>query len=940
MKKKMLSILLCTALVATALTGCGEKETAGENNSTENSTEQVSNLVEIPQDYTYYYSFDKADDSDAIRPAQKGSGTVDLIDKDKVYIGGVKGDALYADGISGYKLTDVNGVGDSYTVSFWIYASRLATYMPTIQFGPDVHGDATGNQHYLNITRAEWSGEGTYPCIWSYDQADDALWPNWSSLGTGEMMKQWVNIALVVDKDAVSADGRTLLAKLYINGQEFVEYDSDGNQIPINVVNGAMAPSDNFDFLLGVNYWDATMKGAYDELYIYNYCLNADQIYSLYAQGNANAEFNPPERVVSVAASDSYITALGDLSYAASEGQYTTDSYAIKDGSTTKFTLKNWSSLTGTDTTDGYIIKLASDSNADLATVYCDASGTSGDFTWGWDNWNYFRNSVMVEADVTITVERAGNVITITADNVDYEGTSSVATGVVTVDIPNEEVIQLSFTNKNSYVELLSAKDATVNAAGTIVGNTDRTTPWWSAFSKVYSVAEGETKNLHFTNYTDGVNNWDNFVVILQNTPYGHSADAVEGYAEYAVVRADNFGWGAGYDGIAVAECDWNWDTFTADMDGAEVDLAVTNNGDSADIVAVVTTVDGKVYTQKYTGIAVTGDLYFCLSCEASYLSIDADIVGNTDRTTPWWSAFSNIWAVPEGQSKTVYFTNYTDGVNNWDNFVAILQNTPYGHSADAAEGYAEYAVVRADNFGWGAGYDGIATAECDWNWDTFTADMDGANVALTVTNNGGTADIVALVTTVDGKFYTQKYTGIAVTGDLYFCLSCEASYLALDAEVVGKQDRTTGWWSSFSNIKKVNAGESDTVYFKNFTDGVNNWDNFVVILQNTPTGHSADAVEGYAEYAVVRADNFGWGTGYDGIAAAECDWNWDTFTADMDGATVELTVTNNGDTADIAAVVTTAAGTVYHQTYKGIAVTGDLYYCLGCEASYLVVEQ
>ena len=155
--------------------------------------------------------------------------------------------------------------------------------------------------------------------------------------------------------------------------------------------------------------------------------------------------------------------------------------------------------------------------------------------------------------------------------------------------------------------------------------------------------------------------------------------------------------------------------------------------------------------------------------------------LANTDRTTPWWSAFSNIWAVPEGQSKTVYFTNYTDGVNNWDNFVAILQNTPYGHSADAAEGYAEYAVVRADNFGWGAGYDGIATAECDWNWDTFTADMDGANVALTVTNNGGTADIVALVTTVDGKFYTQKYTGIAVTGDLYFCLSCEASYLVIE---------------------------------------------------------------------------------------------------------------------------------------------------------------
>ena len=86
--------------------------------------------------------------------------------------------------------------------------------------------------------------------------------------------------------------------------------------------------------------------------------------------------------------------------------------------------------------------------------------------------------------------------------------------------------------------------------------------------------------------------------------------------------------------------------------------------------------------------------------------------------------------------------------------------------------------MVRADNFGWGAVYDGIATAECDWNWDTFATDMDGAKVELTITNNGETADVVAKVTCADGKEYNQSYKGIAVDGDLYYCLTVENAFL------------------------------------------------------------------------------------------------------------------------------------------------------------------
>lgn len=139
---------------------------------------------------------------------------------------------------------------------------------------------------------------------------------------------------------------------------------------------------------------------------------------------------------------------------------------------------------------------------------------------------------------------------------------------------------------------------------------------------------------------------------------------------------------------------------------------------------------------------------------------------------------FSDIVAVPSGESVTTTFTNWTSGLNNWNNFVCILQSTADGHSAEDNADYAEYGVVRIDNYGWGGGYDNIAVAESDWNWDTFVDDVDGATVELTVTNNGDTADVVAVVTSAAGAVHTQKYTGIAVTGDVYFCLTVDGSFI------------------------------------------------------------------------------------------------------------------------------------------------------------------
>ena len=166
------------------------------------------------------------------------------------------------------------------------------------------------------------------------------------------------------------------------------------------------------------------------------------------------------------------------------------------------------------------------------------------------------------------------------------------------------------------------------------------------------------------------------------------------------------------------------------------------------------------------------------VAADHSDVTTTGTVVGATDCSSAFWSEHSETWAVAEGESVSKTFKNYSSCLNNWNNFVVVLQNVADAHSADDNADYAEYGVVRADNFGWGAGYDNIATAECDYNWDTFLTDLDRSDVTVTVTNNGDTADVVAEVTTAAGTTYTQSYKGIAIDGDLYFCFTVDGCFL------------------------------------------------------------------------------------------------------------------------------------------------------------------
>lgn len=324
-------------------------------------------------------------------------------------------------------------------------------------------------------------------------------------------------------------------------------------------------------------------------------------------------------------------------------------------------------------------------------------------------------------------------------------------------------------TKTFSLVSELSAFTQTVVVpTPLILGAEDNSTAWWGAHTENIKIEPKETKVVTFTNYSSCISNWNNFCVVL----------CKDNNAEYAVVRADNFGWGDNYATCTPVMGDERvWDVWRPAMDGAKVTSYVTNNGDgSADIKFVMVGNNGVTYTQEYQGMKNINpdNFYFRFTVDGCHLVFD-QTVGATDNSTAFWGAHSANIQVVSHQVSTVKFTNYSSCVSNWNNFVIVLCK------ADNTE----YAVVRADNFGWGNGYAACTPVmEEGRNWDTWRPAMDGAKVTAQIVNKGdGTADIKCVMAGNDGKTYTQDYIGINTidADDFYFRFTVDGSHLVFE---------------------------------------------------------------------------------------------------------------------------------------------------------------
>ena len=570
----------------------------------------------------------------------------------------------------------------------------------------------------------------------------------------------------------------------------------------------------------------------------------------------------------------------------------------------------------------------------------------------------------------------------------------------------------------------------------TTLGNTDNTTPWWTVFTDDIKAEPGKTYQVQFLNYGSGTSNWLNFLLVLRNEAKDF---------EYAVLRADNWGWGTGYTGeesdahfIKKMESEnRDWGAWAKAMSLAKCTLTLYNYGDgTADVKVIMLGSDNQTYTQEYNNISVDKDnLYFSFTCEGSHLefgNIDIEdseptamtlngvpsevvlgtelnefmanitatvtfaegvtkeipaselqfeiipdftelgqktlvvvynktymgnncskpviasktfslvkelsaftqtyvvptpiLLGAEDNSTPFWGAHTENIKIAPKETKVATFTNYSSCASNWNNFWIVL----------CKENNAEYAVVRADNYGWGDGYAACTpTMEAGRDWDVWRPAMDGAKVTTYVTNNGdGTADVKAVMVGNNGATYTQEYKGINTVDpeNFYFRFTVDGCHLVFDKEV-GASDCSTPFWGAHSPNIQVIGHQVCTVNFTNYSSCASNWNNFCIVLCKADN----------TEYAVVRADNYGWGDGYGACTATmEEGRNWDAWRPAMNGAKVSAQIVNNGDgTADIKVVMHGTDGNDYTQDYIGINTVDpdNFYFNFTVDGSYLVFE-
>ena len=490
-----------------------------------------------------------------------------------------------------------------------------------------------------------------------------------------------------------------------------------------------------------------------------------------------------------------------------------------------------------------------------------------------------------------------------------------------------------------------SNKDAAPTISPTTLGATDNSDAWWTSHLDAdIKIESNKSYSTTFTNYTSGANNYNNYVVVLRK------ADKTE----YCCLRSDDYGWGDSYGSCTHSNsASDDWGGWLAQMNGAKVTVTVTNYGDNtADVVAEVTGTEGMTSTQKYLGIPVeSADLYLDFTTDGCHYVFDKaemdvadvkdqqpesmellDVPAEVDKGTSVKDFTSTLkakvtysdGAVKEVAASDLEFIVVPDMETVGEKYVvATLNKTLLGKAADKTiSANAKFSVV--------AGIKSITVTKAPTRTNYYfynSAALDGVEHTLAFDPTG--MEVTAkYVEGEDAVLENSKLTfsripatagkhEVTITTENGRTTTVEVNVAESAVKAVtpspvslGAEDCSTAWWSEFTNDLKIPAGETFEFNFTNYSSGAGNWNNYVVILRK------ADLTE----YAVVRADNYGWGDGYAACTPIGTQGDWATWLATMNGAKVKLFVTNcNNGTADIQAIVTGTDGSVTTQSYLGI---------------------
>lgn len=491
-----------------------------------------------------------------------------------------------------------------------------------------------------------------------------------------------------------------------------------------------------------------------------------------------------------------------------------------------------------------------------------------------------------------------------------------------------------------------------------VLGAEDNSDAFWAShLDQDIKVPSNKIYTVGFTNYSSGANNYNNYYVVLR------SADKTK---EYAVLRSDDYGWSTNYDN-GYTNCTHSntgsadWATWLTAMNGAHVTVAVTNNGDNtADVVATVEGTDGKTYVQNYSGIGVeSGDLYLDFTTDGCHYVFDKAEVDVADAVDQQPSSMELI-NVPEEVDKNSTLAEATAGIKGKVTYsggtvkevaasdlsfmlvpgtglnadgkldqvgeyyvVATLNKTMFGKTAEKSvsasakinvvAGIKSIKITKAPSRTKYYFYNSAALKGVD---HTLAFDPTGMEVTATyvegdpavldnskltfskIPATAGTHQVT--ITTENGKKTTVDVT----------VAESAVKAVTMSPSVLGAEDNSTLWTAPiYTEFEKIALGQTAVIKFTNYSNLVGNWNNFLAVLRS-----------GDAEQTVLRADNWGWGAGYEASFKSGGQVDWATWLAAMNGAQVTAYFTNCGNgTVDAQFIMVGTDGNTYNQSYLGL---------------------
>lgn len=518
------------------------------------------------------------------------------------------------------------------------------------------------------------------------------------------------------------------------------------------------------------------------------------------------------------------------------------------------------------------------------------------------------------------------------------------------------------------------------------IGNTDFTSGFWAAFSKYYVIPDGEKWNAVFNLNINPADNtyYKNFALIITNDVERGG----EGYTEYGAIRFDVTGNPETYNSQWGDHIDFQYISGTLLLDpvdnkdenvqklGGKVTLTVDRTSENAFTVKMTNGVATKTYAQpnKEPNLNVDAsntNIRCFLVPEGSYIDfLQTNIVpvgGLTSAAdknpvsmvlqnvpaqislgTSLEEAMTNISAIvtfEEGVTKTVTaselsFSAIPDINQTGDKtLVAVYNKTFKGESCDkpivANASFKVVGVLQSIS---------ITTAPSRTKPYYYTSEdaksctmpFDPTGMVVTGTYSDGSSVVIdnakLSFSAIPAKAGSQPVTitaGENITATVNVTVS-EATVVKNSTDMIGTEDNSTAFWGAHSDDFNVPAGQTKSITFTNYSSLSDNWNNFVVILRK------ADLTK----YAVVRADNYGWGTGYGACTPNGTQGDWATWLAGMNGAKVTVYVTNCGDgTADVQAVMQGTDDAISTQCYWGINTidANDLNFALTVDGCHLV---